>query len=104
MCFPEDAVKKPEDSNYIVDVLTRCVVSTNGAGKRTLKIVPLKEPGEPVVVSISISQVIYLYFSSVFIYKYIYFASSFHFLGFFCLLISSKLLTSNAWYPSVLVT
>ncbi|KAL6184037.1 hypothetical protein ACLB2K_045444 [Fragaria x ananassa] len=53
----DDAVKKPEDSNYIVDVLTRCVVSTNGVAKKTLKIVPLKEPGEPVVVSVSISQI-----------------------------------------------
>jgi hypothetical protein len=57
MCCPDDAVKKPEDSNYTVDVLTRCVVSTNGVAKKTLKIVPLKEPGEPVIVSISISQV-----------------------------------------------
>lgn len=57
MCFPDDAVKKPEDSNYTVDVLTRCVVSTNGVAKKTLKIVPLKEPGEPGVVSVSISQV-----------------------------------------------
>ncbi|KAL6180659.1 hypothetical protein ACLB2K_047320 [Fragaria x ananassa] len=53
----DDAVKKPEDSNYTVDVLTRCVVSTNGVAKKTLKIVPLKEPGEPIVVSISISQI-----------------------------------------------
>ncbi|KAL6176342.1 hypothetical protein ACLB2K_052976 [Fragaria x ananassa] len=53
----DDAVKKPEDSNYTVDVLTRCVVSTNGVAKKTLKIVPLKEPGEPVVVSVSISQI-----------------------------------------------
>ncbi|KAL6178940.1 hypothetical protein ACLB2K_050457 [Fragaria x ananassa] len=53
----DDAVKKPEDSNYTVDVLTRCVVSTNAVAKKTLKIVPLKEPGEPGVVSVSISQI-----------------------------------------------
>ncbi|XP_024172476.1 DExH-box ATP-dependent RNA helicase DExH9 [Rosa chinensis] len=53
----DDAVKRPEDSNYTVDVLTRCLVDTNGVAKKTLKIVPLKELGEPVVVSISISQI-----------------------------------------------
>ncbi|KAM5574312.1 DExH-box ATP-dependent RNA helicase DExH9 [Rosa sericea] len=53
----DDAVKRPEDSNYTVDVLTRCLVGTNGVAKKTLKIVPLKELGEPVVVSISISQI-----------------------------------------------
>lgn len=53
----EDASRKPEDANYTVDVLTRCVVSKIEAGKKTIKMVPLKEPGEPVVISIPISQI-----------------------------------------------
>lgn len=56
----DDANKKPEDSNYTVNILTRCVVSKDGAGKKTLKIVPLKESGEPLVVSVPISQAIFL--------------------------------------------
>ncbi|KAF8405647.1 hypothetical protein HHK36_007723 [Tetracentron sinense] len=51
----DDASGKPEDANYTVDVLTRCVVS-NGVSKKSIKIIPLKEPGEPAVVSISIAQ------------------------------------------------
>ncbi|BBH05053.1 RNA helicase, ATP-dependent, SK12/DOB1 protein [Prunus dulcis] len=57
MCCPDDASKKPEGSDYTVDVLTRCGVSADGVAKKTIKIFPLKEPGEPVVVSISISQI-----------------------------------------------
>lgn len=57
MCCPDDASEKPEGSDYTVDVLTRCGVSADGVAKKTIKILPLKEPGEPVVVSISISQV-----------------------------------------------
>lgn len=53
----DDASRKPEDSSYTVDVLTRCVVNRDKIAKRTVKIVPLKEPGEPVVVSLSLSQV-----------------------------------------------
>ncbi|PQP94000.1 hypothetical protein Pyn_34789 [Prunus yedoensis var. nudiflora] len=53
----DDASRKPEGSDYTVDVLTRCRVSADGVAKKTIKIVPLKEPGEPVVVSISISQI-----------------------------------------------
>lgn len=53
----DDASRKPEDSDFTVDVLTRCVVNRDGIGKRTVKIVPLKELGEPLVVSLSLSQV-----------------------------------------------
>lgn len=56
----DDANRKPEDSDYTVDVLTRCVVSKDGIAKKTMKIVPLKEPGEPVVVSVPLSQIISL--------------------------------------------
>lgn len=54
---PDDASKKPEDSNYTVAVLTRCVVNGDGNAKKTVKIVPLEEPGEPFVISVSLSQV-----------------------------------------------
>ncbi|KAL5539944.1 hypothetical protein UlMin_037217 [Ulmus minor] len=53
----DDANRKPEDSNYKVDVVTRCVVQRDGVGKKTVKLVPLKEHGEPVVVSLSLSQI-----------------------------------------------
>lgn len=53
----DEANKKPEDASYTVDVLTRCMVSREGGGKRTRKIIPLKEPGEPFVVSIPLSQI-----------------------------------------------
>lgn len=56
MRVPDDANRKPEDADYTVDVLTRCVVSKDGIGKKTIKIVPFKEPGEPVVVSVPLSQ------------------------------------------------
>lgn len=55
--FIDDATKKPEDANYSVCVLTRCVVNKERGGKKITKIVTLKEPGEPLVVSIPISQV-----------------------------------------------
>lgn len=48
---------KPEDANYSVDVLTRCMVRKEKLGKKTVKIVPIKELGEPIVVSVPISQV-----------------------------------------------
>ncbi|PON66615.1 ATP-dependent RNA helicase Ski [Parasponia andersonii] len=53
----DDASTKPEDSNFIVDVLTRCAVNRDGIGKKIIKIIPLKEPGEPIVVSVSLSQI-----------------------------------------------
>ncbi|KAK4858352.1 hypothetical protein QYF36_015114 [Acer negundo] len=52
--------QKPEDSNYTMNVLTRCVVSKDGVGKKTFKIVSLKGPGEPLVVSVPISKIISL--------------------------------------------
>ncbi|KAK8629508.1 hypothetical protein V6N13_078347 [Hibiscus sabdariffa] len=48
---------RPEDASYALDILTRCNVSKDGVGKKTIKIVPLKEPGEPLVVSVPLSQV-----------------------------------------------
>ncbi|XAR56255.1 RNA helicase [Bertholletia excelsa] len=56
----DDANKKPEDANYAVDVFTRCAVQKDGNGKKTIKIVSLKEHGEPVVVSVPISQIVNL--------------------------------------------
>ncbi|XP_012450424.1 DExH-box ATP-dependent RNA helicase DExH9 [Gossypium raimondii] len=53
----DDACKRPEDASYALDILTRCNVSKEGVGKKKIKIVPLKEPGEPLVVSIPLSQV-----------------------------------------------
>lgn len=53
----DDANRKPEDANYTVDILTRCAVQKDEVAKKTIKIVPLKEPGEPVVVSVPISQI-----------------------------------------------
>ncbi|KAI5432504.1 ATP-dependent RNA helicase mtr4, variant 2 [Lathyrus oleraceus] len=53
----DDANIKPEDASYKVDVLTRCVVRKDKLGKKSVEIVPLKEHGEPIVVSIPISQI-----------------------------------------------
>ncbi|KAH1055741.1 hypothetical protein J1N35_033806 [Gossypium stocksii] len=53
----DDACKRPEDASYALDILTRCNVSRDGVGKKKIKIVPLKEPGEPLVVSVPLSQV-----------------------------------------------
>ncbi|KAI4332431.1 hypothetical protein L6164_017340 [Bauhinia variegata] len=53
----DEASVKPEDANYTVDVLTRCVVRKDELGKKSFKIVPLKEHGQPVVVSVPISQI-----------------------------------------------
>ncbi|KAB2078358.1 hypothetical protein ES319_A06G156800v1 [Gossypium barbadense] len=53
----DDACKRPEDASYALDILTRCNVSKDGVGKKKIKIVPLKEPGEPLVVSVPLSQV-----------------------------------------------
>lgn len=68
MRVPDDANRKPEDADYTVDVLTRCVVSKDGIGKKTIKIVPFKEPGEPVVVSVPLSQASKVPFFFCFIY------------------------------------
>nr|GEU73064.1 DExH-box ATP-dependent RNA helicase DExH9 [Tanacetum cinerariifolium] len=53
----DDANRSPEDANYTIDILTRCVVSKAELSKKTIKIVPLKERGEPVVVSVPTSQI-----------------------------------------------
>ncbi|KAK2987010.1 hypothetical protein RJ640_024908 [Escallonia rubra] len=53
----DDANKKPEDANYTVDVLTRCSVRRDEVARKTVIIVPLKEPGEPIVLSVPISQI-----------------------------------------------
>lgn len=39
-----------------MDILTRCAVRRDEVSKKTTKIVPLKEPEEPVVISLPISQ------------------------------------------------
>ena len=57
LCNSDDINKSPEDANYTVDILTRCAVSRDELSKKTIKIVPLKDPGEPVVVSVPVSQV-----------------------------------------------
>lgn len=55
--YETDSVnKKPEDSKYTVDVLTRCSVRRDAVGKKIIDIISLKEPGEPVVVSVPLSQ------------------------------------------------
>ncbi|KAL2513862.1 RNA helicase [Forsythia ovata] len=53
----DDVNKKAEDANYTVDVLTRCRVHKGEVAKKTIKIVPLKDPGEPAVISIPTSQI-----------------------------------------------
>ncbi|GLT90720.1 hypothetical protein SLE2022_086390 [Rubroshorea leprosula] len=52
----DDASIRPENANYALNVLTRCVVSKDGVSKKTIKILPLKEHGEPLIVSIPLSQ------------------------------------------------
>ncbi|KAJ6427799.1 hypothetical protein OIU84_023240 [Salix udensis] len=53
----DDDSSRPENANYTVDVLTRCVVTKDGVAKKKIKVVPLKEPGEPLIVSIPIDQI-----------------------------------------------
>ena len=45
------AGRRPEDSDYTVDVLSRCSGSKDSSGKKTMKFIPLKGRGEPVVIS-----------------------------------------------------
>lgn len=52
-----DEDKRPEDSQYTVDVLTRCVVVKEAGTKKSIKIVHLKDQGEPVVVSVPLSRI-----------------------------------------------
>ncbi|KAK8921679.1 hypothetical protein KSP39_PZI020067 [Platanthera zijinensis] len=49
--------KRPENSQYTVDVLTRCVVVKEAGTKKSIKIVHLKEQGEPAVISVPLSQI-----------------------------------------------
>ncbi|RZC44424.1 hypothetical protein C5167_037366 [Papaver somniferum] len=49
--FEDDSRRKPEDANYEVHVLTNGVVTKDGDGKKSIKIVPLKQRGEPVVIN-----------------------------------------------------
>lgn len=53
----DDEDKKPEDADYTVDILTRCMVHKDELGKKFTKIVPLKDPGEAAVVSVPLSKV-----------------------------------------------
>ncbi|GLU18714.1 hypothetical protein SLE2022_349980 [Rubroshorea leprosula] len=53
----DDASIRPENANYALNVLRRCVVSKDGVSKKTIKILSLKEHGEPLIVSIPLSQV-----------------------------------------------
>ncbi|WP_285167010.1 hypothetical protein, partial [Mycobacterium tuberculosis] len=48
---------RPEDSDYNVNVLTRCVSHKEMGAKKSTKIVPLIEPGEAAVVSLPLSEV-----------------------------------------------
>ncbi|KAG0478468.1 hypothetical protein HPP92_013187 [Vanilla planifolia] len=48
--------KSTEDSKYTVDVLTKCVVKEEGS-KKSFKIVHLKGEGDPVVISLPLSQI-----------------------------------------------
>nr|GEW75965.1 hypothetical protein [Tanacetum cinerariifolium] len=41
--------RNPEDANYTMDILTRCVMSKDELLKKTIKILPLQKYGEPVV-------------------------------------------------------
>lgn len=53
----DEPSKKPEDSKYTVDVLTRCIVSKDIVARKSIKIIPLKDNGEPAVVSLPITQI-----------------------------------------------
>ncbi|KAL3651514.1 Exosome RNA helicase MTR4 [Castilleja foliolosa] len=53
----DDANKKPENASYTLDILTRCRVHKDEIAKKTMSILPLKEPGEPAVITIPISQI-----------------------------------------------
>lgn len=53
----DEGNKKPEDASYTLDVLAKCMVSREDGAKRTTRIVSLKDPGEPVVVSVPLSQI-----------------------------------------------
>lgn len=50
--------RRPEESNYMVDILTRCSVDKEVGMKKATKIVSVNEHGEPLVVSLPLSQVL----------------------------------------------
>lgn len=49
--------KRTENSQYKIDVLTRCVVFKEAGAKKSIKIVHLKEQGEAAVISVPLSQI-----------------------------------------------
>ncbi|KAJ3690967.1 hypothetical protein LUZ61_020131 [Rhynchospora tenuis] len=49
--------KKPEDSEYTVDILTRCVSNKEAGARTPAKIVPVNDPGEAAVISVPLSQI-----------------------------------------------
>ncbi|KAL5699123.1 RNA helicase [Ranunculus cassubicifolius] len=53
----DDTSTKADKSKYIVDVLTRCVVSKDDVSMKSIKIIPLAEIGEPAVVSLPSTQI-----------------------------------------------
>ncbi|XP_043722234.1 DExH-box ATP-dependent RNA helicase DExH9-like [Telopea speciosissima] len=53
----DDVNRKPEDANYKVEVLARCMVNKEGVSKKSIRIVPLKDSGEPIVISIPLAQI-----------------------------------------------
>ena len=59
--YVDDAGRRAEDASYALDILTRCAVSKDGVGKKQIKIVPFKQPGEPLIVSVPLSQVKCMY-------------------------------------------
>jgi ATP-dependent RNA helicase DOB1 len=47
----------PEDSEYTVDVLTRCTSNKEAGAKTPAKIVSVNDPGDSVVISVPLSQI-----------------------------------------------
>ncbi|MQL76175.1 hypothetical protein Taro_008572 [Colocasia esculenta] len=48
---------RPEDADYVLHVLARCVVNKDIVVKKSIKVVPLNENGEPIVVSLPLSRI-----------------------------------------------
>ncbi|XP_078433326.1 RNA helicase, ATP-dependent, SK12/DOB1 protein [Wolffia australiana] len=49
--------RKAEDADYVVHVLARCTVKKDSGEKKSTQVVPLSENGEPVVISLPLSQI-----------------------------------------------
>uniref|UniRef100_A0A1D1YL67 Superkiller viralicidic activity 2-like 2 n=2 Tax=Anthurium amnicola TaxID=1678845 RepID=A0A1D1YL67_9ARAE len=47
---------RPEDADYVVHVLARCLVNKDMGAKKSIKVIPLNEVGEPIVVSLPLSR------------------------------------------------